>query len=259
MNFRRAASKLEYVRLSALAFTLLLAATVTACSHSRADAPRLAALVEVRPGMVLADIGAGHGATAVAMARLVGPTGHVFAADINPLTLDRLRSMAKAAHFNNVTVVAASARDPQLPSGCCEAILLRRVYHELSGRAGYDASLMRALRPGGDLAVLDFRPTLPWPWRSKGAAGNSTRDGIDPMVVVSEMTGAGFEYIRMIDPWPGSWFVSSYCLLFQKPPQGPAPARPAARLPPPPSAGGLPPGTSPPAAIPRASASSPFP
>lgn len=224
MDFRRTASRLGYVRWRALAVVFLLPWAVTACSHERADAPRLAELVGVRPGMVVADVGAGRGAAAVAMARMVGPKGHVFAVDVEPHTLDHLRGAVKAARLGNLTVVAAGPHASGLPGGCCEAIFLRRIYHEMDDHSAFDASLMRALRPEGDLAVLDFRPTSPWPWQSKAAAG---KDGIDPVVVVNQVTGAGFEYIRMVDPWPGSWFVSSYCLLFKKPPQGPAPTPPS--------------------------------
>lgn len=177
--------------------------------------------------MVVADIGAGRGATAIAMARLVGPKGHVFAADIDPHTLNDLRAAVEVARLRNVTVVAAGPRGSGLPGGCCKAIFLRRIYHQVSDHSAFDASLMRALRPEGDLAVLDFRPTSPWPWQSKSAAGESTGYGIDPVTVVNQVTGAGFEYIRMVDPWPGSWFVSSYCVLFKKPPQGPAPIPPS--------------------------------
>jgi ubiquinone/menaquinone biosynthesis C-methylase UbiE len=239
MNFRRAASKLEYVRLSALALTFASAAMAVGCSHGRADARRLAVLLKVKPGMVVADIGAGNGATTLVMARRVGVNGHVFASGIDRQTLDRIRTTVKASGLDNITVVSPGKGYFGLPPDCCDAISMRRVYQALTNPAGYNASLIRALRPGGELAVLDFRPTIPWPFRSKGASANSRSDGIDPVIVVNEITGAGFEYVRMVDPWPGSWFISSYCLLFKKPPQGPAPVRRS------------------PAAAPRASASPP--
>lgn len=228
MCFRRSSSKLGSVlHLSALALLIALAVAVAGCSHERTDASRLAALLKVGPGMVVADVGAGRGATAVVMAHLVGPKGHVYAADINPRTVPRVRGAVRAAHLDNVSVIAAGPSKLGLPAGCCQAIFLRRVYHKLAEPVAYDATLMRALRPGGDLAILDFRPTLPWPLRSKGTSVNARRDGVDPMIIIHEVTDAGFEYTRMIDPWPGSWFVSSYCLLFKKPPQGPATARSA--------------------------------
>lgn len=220
MDSRRVASKFDGVRLMALALAL---AAIAGCSHERADASRLATLLAIRPGMSVADVGAGRGAIAIMMARLVGPKGRVFVSDINPRALDRVRKMVERNRLDNVTVVAAGARDAGLPARCCDAIFLRRVYHELPDTTGYNASLLRALRPGGDLAVLDFRPTSPWPWQSTGGPATSRGYGVDPVMVVNEVSGAGFEYIRMVDPWPGSWFISSYCVLFKKPFEAPAP------------------------------------
>jgi ubiquinone/menaquinone biosynthesis C-methylase UbiE len=251
MEFGRV-TRLGRVRLFAVALTLAAVAAVAGCSHKQADANRLAALLAVRPGMVVADVGAGRGAMTVVMASLVGPKGRVFSTEIDPRALEHIRDAIKAAHLNNVTVIEATASDTGLPAGCCDAIFLSRVYHHLTDPADYDASLLRALRPGAELAVLDFRPTiLLWPWRPKGVPANREGHGVDPVIVVNEMSHAGFEYIQMVDPWPGSWFISSYCLLFKKPPQSPAIA--------PPAAASSPPAVSPNAPAPSAGASTPTP
>jgi predicted methyltransferase len=212
-------------RARSLALALMLAATfaLAGCSHEQADADRIAAMLQIRPGMVVADVGAGSGWMTVMMGGLVGPKGHVFATEIDPQELGKIRSAVAAAQLANVTVVQATASNTGLPADCCDAIILRRVYHHLTDPADTDRSLLQALHPGGQLAVLDFRPTiLLGPWTPKGLPPNREGHGIDPITVVGELEHAGFEYVSMDDPWPGSWFISSYCLVFKKaPPAGP--------------------------------------
>ncbi|HZO82526.1 MAG TPA: methyltransferase domain-containing protein [Candidatus Binataceae bacterium] len=230
MKLRRwTLSRAAAAHLCVAAAALAIAAAAAGCSSGDEDVGRLAELLAVRPGSVVADVGAGRGAMTLVMAGLVGPRGRVYSTEIDPAALAQIRSAARAAGLANVVVVKATASDTGLPARCCDAIFLSRVYHHLTDPADYNASLLRALRPGGRLAVLDFRPTiLLWLWRPKGLPANREGHGVDPIIVSSEMTHAGFEYIRMIDPWPGSWFISSYCLLFERPPQGPATASPAA-------------------------------
>jgi len=225
MNNRRMIQLYDRVRFGVLALMLLAASVVAGCSRKQADADRLAAMLRIRPGMVVADVGAGSGWMTVAMGVLVGPKGHIFSTEIDPRKLDKIRAAVAAARLNNVTVVRATASDTGLPANCCDAILLRRVYHHLTDPADTDRGLLQALRSGGQMAVLDFRPSiLLWPWKPKGLPPNREGHGIDPVTVVAELKHAGFEYVSMDDPWPGSWFLSSYCLVFAKAP--PAGAQP---------------------------------
>jgi len=213
-------------RLRSLALALMLIATfaLTGCSHKRADADRLAALLQIKPGMVVADVGAGSGWMTVIMAGLVGPKGHVFATEIDPRELGKIRSAVAAAHLDTVTVIQSTASDTGLPADCCDAIILRRVYHHLTDPANTARSLHQALRQGGQLAVLDFRPSILTGLRTpKGLPPNREGHGIGAITVMSELEHAGFAYLSMDDPWPGSSFISNYCLVFTKalpPPAG---------------------------------------
>jgi predicted methyltransferase len=209
----------QRLRKAVLALTLIAAAVLAGCSHKRADADRLAAMLQLKPGMVVADVGAGSGWMTVMLGGLVGPKGHVFSTEIDPRELSKIRNAVAAAHLDNVTVVQATASDTGLPANCCDAIILRRVYHHLTDPADTDRSLHQALRPGGQLAVVDFRPSiLTWPWTPRGLPPNREGHGIGPMTVTDELKRAGFEYVSMDDPWPGSSFLSSYCLVFTKAP-----------------------------------------
>jgi predicted methyltransferase len=219
---------LDRARLLVLVLTLSATSVLAGCSHNEADADRLATVLQVRPGMVVADVGAGKGHMTVVMATLVGPKGHVYSTEIDPRALGKIREAVKAAHLDNVTVVQATASDTGLPADCCDAIFLSRVYHHLTDPADTDRSLFQALRSGGQLAVLDFRPSIfLWPWMPKGLPPNREGHGIGPVTVADEVKHAGFEYVGMEDPWPGSWFLASYCLLFKKPPQSGGNARSA--------------------------------
>ena len=232
MNIRHMLQLFSRVRFLTLALMLLATFALTGCSHKWADADRLAAILQIKPGMVVADVGAGSGWMTVMMAGLVGPKGHVFATKIDPRELGKIRSAVTAAHLDNVTVVQATTSDTGLPADCCDAIILRRVYHHLTDPADTNRSLLQALRPGGQLAVLDFRPSiLTWPWMPKGLPPNREGHGIGPMTVTSELEHAGFAYVSMDDPWPGSTFLSNYCLVFTKAPPPPGGGKPHASTP----------------------------
>jgi ubiquinone/menaquinone biosynthesis C-methylase UbiE len=219
MNGRRILPLPHRARSLAMALMPIAMFALTGCSHKWADADRLTAMLHIKPGMVVADVGAGSGWMTVMMGGVVGPKGHVFATEIDPRELEKIRRAVAAAHLDNVTVVQATAGDTGLPADCCDAIILRRVYHHLTDPTDTDRSLLRALRPGGQLAVLDFRPNmLLWPWKPKGLPPNREGHGVGPVTVADELKRAGFQYMSMEDPWPGSLFLSSYCLLFMKAP-----------------------------------------
>jgi ubiquinone/menaquinone biosynthesis C-methylase UbiE len=157
---------------------------------------------------VVADVGAGKGGLTFALASEVGSNGRVFSTEIDPGRLRALREAVVAARLDNVTVVEASIGETGLPPNCCDAIVLRRVYHHLTESSGVNASLLRSLRPGGVLAVIDFPPPF---FFSRGSFG------VPAETVVSEVTSSGFELLRRIDDWPGRGPLGSYCLVFRKP------------------------------------------
>ena len=200
------------LRGSAAALAVVLSALCAGCQWSgfgfRADGPempRLRQVLALERGTVVADIGAGKGGLSFALASEVGSNGHVFSTEIDAGRLRALREALVAARLDNVTVVEASASETGLPPNCCDAIVLRRVYHHLTDPSGINASLLRSLRPGGVLAVIDFPPPF---FLSRGEFG------VPPQIAISEVTSSGFELLRRIDDWPGRGPLESYCLLF---------------------------------------------
>src|SRR5262249_58412465 len=104
---------------------LLLFGVGAASADRHAD--RLAGLLELRPGMVVAEIGAGVGKTTRAVAERVGPSGHVYSTEIDPEALAKIRETV--ADLSNVTVVQAGVAETGLPDACCDAIFMEAVYH----------------------------------------------------------------------------------------------------------------------------------
>jgi ubiquinone/menaquinone biosynthesis C-methylase UbiE len=194
---------------------VLLSAACTGCQWTgfgfRADGPempRLRRVLALGAGSVVADVGAGKGQLTVALAREVRSNGRVFATEIDARRLKELRSAVADAKLDNVTVVEAHSRETGLAPNCCDAIVLRRVYHHLTDPASINASLLRSLRPGGVLAVIDFPPPFFW---SRGALG------VPAKAVIDEVSAGGFEPLAVIDDWPGRDPLGSYCALFRKP------------------------------------------
>jgi ubiquinone/menaquinone biosynthesis C-methylase UbiE len=176
------------------------------------EMPRLKEALVLRTGMVVADVGAGKGQLTLALAGAVGSAGHVFSSEIESARLRALRDAIAETRLSNVTVVEAKTSDSGLPAGCCDAIVLRRVYHHLTDPAATNTSLLSALRPGGLLAVIDIPPPFFFLDRSSL--------GIAPQIVIDEVTASGFEMLQLHTDWPGRGPLESYCALFRKRPLG---------------------------------------
>jgi ubiquinone/menaquinone biosynthesis C-methylase UbiE len=199
------------------ALTLLAIGLLAGCNSwpgggfnaSGPEMPRLREALGLKTGMVVADVGAGKGQLTLALAAAVGSAGHVFSSDIDADRVRALRDTVTEAALRNVTVVQAKTSESGLPAGCCDAIVLRRVYHHVTDPAATNASLLRSLRPGGVLAVIDIPPPFFFLERSTL--------GIAPQIVIDEVKASGFELLELRTDWPGRGPLDSYCALFRKP------------------------------------------
>jgi ubiquinone/menaquinone biosynthesis C-methylase UbiE len=162
-------------------------------------------------GTVVADIGAGDGAYAFASAGLVGPTGRVYATEIDAKKLAELRSEVAKRKLGNVMVVESKEAETNLPAGCCDAIFLRRVYHHLTKPAEFDADLVRSLKSGGRLAIIDFPPRAGLD-PVEGVPSNRGGHGIPEKIVIEELKAAGLQVVKVVEDWP----EGSYCVVFVK-------------------------------------------
>jgi len=121
-------------------------------------------LLKIPKGAAVADIGAGSGYMTVRLAARVGPTGRVYANDVQPQMLDMLRRRLDRQKIANVTVIQGDIDDPKLPADSIDLELMVDVYHELSQPQAMLRHLRAALKRRGQLALLEYRkedPTIP--------------------------------------------------------------------------------------------------
>jgi SAM-dependent methyltransferase len=214
---RRARTARVAIQIAATLLTLLVVLLIVSTRLStwrgsgfRADGselPRLRNVLALQPGMAVADVGAGNGELTVALAAEVGTSGRVYA---NDLDLAQVRVTVATAGRSNVTFVQSQPGDTTLPENCCDAIVLRRVYHHLAEPAAINASLRRALRRDGVLAVIDFPPLMAGVW--------ALNHGVDARRVSGEVVASGFQLVQVIEDWPGRGPLESYCAVFRKRP-----------------------------------------
>ncbi|MCC6537512.1 MAG: methyltransferase domain-containing protein [Bryobacterales bacterium] len=118
-------------------------------------------LLGLKPGMVVADIGAGVGYYSLKMAALVGDRGKVYATDLQPEMLRLLRKRLEKNKVSNIEPVLGSETETNLPDASLDLAVLVDVYHEFSEPRKMLASLARALKPDGRLVLLEFRKEDP--------------------------------------------------------------------------------------------------
>jgi predicted methyltransferase len=179
------------------------------------EVPRLVQVLELEPGMTVADVGAGFGAWTMAFSRWLGPSGRVYASDIGAAQLTALRDSVKRERLNNVTIVEAGVNTTNLPPLCCDAILVRDAYHHFTSPDDIVKGLAASLKPGGRLAVIDFppRPNSDVP---AGVRANRRGHGVPPEIVQQEV-GAVLTHVRTVPDWsPESQPASLFLLLFRK-------------------------------------------
>jgi ubiquinone/menaquinone biosynthesis C-methylase UbiE len=120
--------------------------------------------LKLAPGSTVADVGAGSGYMTVRMARRVGPTGKVYANDIQPQMLGLLRQRLDREKIGNVELVLGTYDDPKLPADTIDLILMVDVYHEFSQPQQMLRHMRSSLKPGGRLVLLEYRkedPSIP--------------------------------------------------------------------------------------------------
>ncbi|MGB7462393.1 MAG: methyltransferase domain-containing protein [Candidatus Acidiferrum sp.] len=182
---------------------------------SNDEVRRLAQVMEWKTGQTIGDVGAGKGEIGIAAASVVGKTGRVYLTELDEEKRKALETEVKGRALANIVVLQAEVKQTNLPNECCDSIVLRRVYHHLTAPMEMDASLLRSLKPGGELAVIDFAPRK---WLSesdpvKGVPANRGGHGIPKNILIEELTTAGFRVDKIFDDWS----EDGYCVVFRKP------------------------------------------
>lgn len=195
-------------------FAAALIVAVAGCASTRAaESDRIARLLGLAPGMTVADVGAGNGDYSFTLAEQVGREGHVFATEVDNDDVSRIEGRIESDELTNLTAILGTDEATGLDDSCCDAILLRLVYHHFTKPEPMRESLMAALKPGGLIAVIDIEPQSSW--RELPGVPDRGGHGIPPDDLVAEMTGGGFELVERIDDWSGD--EDYYCVLFRRP------------------------------------------
>jgi ubiquinone/menaquinone biosynthesis C-methylase UbiE len=113
--------------------------------------------LNVKPGMAVCDMGCGNGFHTLPLAEMVGEKGKVFAVDVQPEMIEMLNKRIAAKGIKNIEPIVGLYHDPKLPPNSCDMILLVDVYHEFSHPVQMLASMHAALKPDGQLVLVEFR------------------------------------------------------------------------------------------------------
>jgi SAM-dependent methyltransferase len=166
-----------------------------------AGEPRqLARLLGIKPGMTVADIGAGSGYYVVRLAPIVGPKGRIIAEDVVPEYLQDLRNRVRALGLQNVTISLGEPHDPRLPAHSLDAAILVHMYHEVAQPYGLLYNLAPALKPGARVGIVD-------------AIGPTVNHGTPPSLLRCELAAVGYHEIGF-HPLAGS---NAYLAIFAPP------------------------------------------
>lgn len=152
--------------------------------------------MELEDGDVVADLGAGTGFYTRRLARAVGPSGKVWANDIQPEMLDRLQELAKKEGIGNVVTVVGTETDPKLPPGTFDWILMVDVYHEFQQPEPMLAKIREALKPDGKVALVEYRA------EGDTAAHIHELHKMSVEQVLAEWVPAGFRHVDTIEELP---------------------------------------------------------
>ena len=152
------------------------------------------AALNVKPGSVVADIGAGAGYFALKLSRAVGPSGKVLAVDIQRLPLMFLWMRTISRSGRNISIRLGDRDDPHLPPNAMDGVLVANTYHEFANPESMLDHIVKSLRPGGRLVVLDRFP------ESAASPGeNGRQHGLLPASVEDQLRRKRFEVLDLRD------------------------------------------------------------
>jgi ubiquinone/menaquinone biosynthesis C-methylase UbiE len=172
--------------------------------------------MEIRPGSLVADVGAGDGFLTMRLSPLVGETGRVYAVDIADRPLERLRRRVSDAKLENVVVIKGEADDPHLPASQLDAVVILNSYHEMPRGDDVLRHIRESLKPGGRLVIAEPSPS---PGEETRAA-QIAKHHIASTFVAEEMVRAGFAIIERRDEYAQIPESNYYSLVVgQRPPQ----------------------------------------
>ena len=171
------------------------------------EAEQVMELAAVKPGMWVADVGAGEGYYTVRLAPAVGPRGRVLGEDIIADTRDRLAQRVQRERLDNVAVLLGKPDDPMLPARSFDRIFLIHMYHEVQSPYAFLWNMREGLKPAGEVVVVDSdRPTR--------------RHGIPPALLTCEFAAVGMQRVRMNVLAGGDAYLAAFRIAAARPRPG---------------------------------------
>ena len=168
------------------------------------EAEQVMRISGVRPGMWVADVGAGEGYYTVRLSPAVGPRGRVLAEDIVEDTRNRLAQRVNRERLDNVAVRLGKPDDPLLPERSLDRIFLVHMYHEVQSPYAFLWHLREGLKPGGLVVVVDLdRPTK--------------RHGIPPSLLTCEFAAVGMRRVHMAMLTGGDAYLAMFGIAGPRP------------------------------------------
>lgn len=165
-----------------------------------------------RDGSHIADLGSADGFYTLRIAKAVAPSGRAYAIDIEQKSLDQLRERAQKDAVTNIEIILSEVADPKLPPAALDAILIRNAYHEMTAHREILKGVMRGLKPGAVLVVIEaIHENL----LDKSREQQVKEHEIAPGIVEAELREAGFEIVDRDDafttftrsPPGGFWMI----------------------------------------------------
>ncbi len=160
--------------------------------------------LQIGDGSVVADLGAGAGWFTVRLARRVGPTGRVYAEDVQPQMIEAIQRRVARELLRNVVPRLGRPTDPLLPANTLDAVLIVDAYHEVEQPVMLLRNVRKALKPDGRLGIINFT-------KEGGGPGPPIADRVDPDRVIRDAKAAGlglksretflrYEYLLIFEP-----------------------------------------------------------
>jgi ubiquinone/menaquinone biosynthesis C-methylase UbiE len=177
------------------------------------SSPAASCALRLKPGSVVADIGAGSGCLLPHLSRAVRPSGTVYAQEVQPSFLPELRH--RSAKLKNVRVLLGTPSDPRLPKTSMDCFVLLAVCHEIEWPLVFLRALRQAARSGARLAIIDFDASR------KGDPPAPQGHQIADVQVIAEAQACGWRLVERHE-----WLPSQFFLLFQIVPDKALPERP---------------------------------
>jgi arsenite methyltransferase len=169
-------------------------------SSARSKPDEIIAGLGIGEGDVIADIGSGGGYFTIAFAAKVGKAGRVYAVDVKPKYLEFIRRRAAREGLDNISCVLGTSSGMDLPEAGLDLVFARNVFHHLPDPSGYFRTMIRYLKPGANVAIIDHKPTRGFGFVSlfKHHTPGET--------VVREMERAGYSLTKSFDFLPDQTF-----------------------------------------------------